>query len=388
MQTTAKTNVPLRNICICILLLILCIIPTILFSTSYDLSWYQILLPMLFLLLVTIIASICTYIHKLKQSNQTIFESVLSLADHYAYDVYHTFIALMSCINYLVYCYNFSMTDLSLDVMFVQIEYFIVINICFEIFMDMTHSNKKLCAYFCKYYTIIDIVCYITIGTLYTFHRVIISVYNIYIFFGVFRFLRLRKALKKFDKYFEDKYLSELKTPQHQTQPENLELKSIEIINELHSEKNSYKEDLDLDKEKESSKPSTHEQIAEIDEIDYIMVGSFKIKKIKIGILLLVLKLVICINSLAAVIMFLEYPCKSVVSDFLVSKCNENFQYFHNCLYFIIITITTIGYGDIVPVTTQGRLFIACTVVICVIWLPLEITKISNLVQKNQSKTK
>ena len=48
----------------------------------------------------------------------------------------------------------------------------------------------------------------------------------------------------------------------------------------------------------------------------------------------------------------------------------------HDSLYFVIITITTVGYGDITPATTTGRLcsllMVACTFVL----LPLQTSKL------------
>ena len=45
-------------------------------------------------------------------------------------------------------------------------------------------------------------------------------------------------------------------------------------------------------------------------------------------------------------------------------------------LYFVIITITTVGFGDITPATTQGRLFCLAMVATTFVLLPLQTSKL------------
>ena len=51
----------------------------------------------------------------------------------------------------------------------------------------------------------------------------------------------------------------------------------------------------------------------------------------------------------------------------------------HDALYFVIITITTVGYGDITPHTTRGRLVSLCMVACTFVLLPLQTSKFIEL---------
>eukprot|EP00899_Mesostigma_viride_P029372 jgi/Mesvir1/961/Mv17514-RA.2 len=52
---------------------------------------------------------------------------------------------------------------------------------------------------------------------------------------------------------------------------------------------------------------------------------------------------------------------------------------FHNSLYMIIVTISTVGYGDITPRTPAGRAFIAITILVSLIILPAQISRLVSL---------
>ena len=51
----------------------------------------------------------------------------------------------------------------------------------------------------------------------------------------------------------------------------------------------------------------------------------------------------------------------------------------HDALYFVVITITTVGFGDITPVTTTGRLFALCMISCTFVLLPLQTSKFIEL---------
>jgi hypothetical protein len=89
---------------------------------------------------------------------------------------------------------------------------------------------------------------------------------------------------------------------------------------------------------------------------------------------------------LASILIFLEFPCRSVVDDFLLNKCDRNIHYYHNCVYFLVVTMTTIGYGDMIVVTTAGRIFITLTIMYYMIWFPYEINKINTFLRKETTK--
>lgn len=57
---------------------------------------------------------------------------------------------------------------------------------------------------------------------------------------------------------------------------------------------------------------------------------------------------------------------------------------FYVTLYFIFVTVSTVGYGDLMPITPQGRAFIAGLILYIIVYrLPISITKITDLMQRN-----
>jgi len=45
----------------------------------------------------------------------------------------------------------------------------------------------------------------------------------------------------------------------------------------------------------------------------------------------------------------------------------DNVEYFWDYFYFVLIMLTTIGFGDIYPVTTLGKCFLVCYVLLCLV---------------------
>eukprot|EP01059_Diplonema_ambulator_P025564 TRINITY_DN4263_c0_g1_i3.p1 TRINITY_DN4263_c0_g1~~TRINITY_DN4263_c0_g1_i3.p1 ORF type:complete len:987 (+),score=153.29 TRINITY_DN4263_c0_g1_i3:366-3326(+) len=58
---------------------------------------------------------------------------------------------------------------------------------------------------------------------------------------------------------------------------------------------------------------------------------------------------------------------------------NAELQYFHDAIYFVVITLTTVGYGDITPKTMIGRFLVMIIVTASVIIIPRETGKLSEL---------
>lgn len=70
---------------------------------------------------------------------------------------------------------------------------------------------------------------------------------------------------------------------------------------------------------------------------------------------------------LAAGIQMLEIPGDWLSPKFLESWSDLNDWSFFNCLYWVIVTLSTVGYGDLSPKTIQGRLYTLFMIIIGII---------------------
>lgn len=80
---------------------------------------------------------------------------------------------------------------------------------------------------------------------------------------------------------------------------------------------------------------------------------------VKMRYYLLLLKLVVWVAAVAAGVCAVEYPCEPNAVRFehhhQLDKCNGWFKRYDMCVYFLFVTIATIGYGDMYPATLVGR---------------------------------
>lgn len=52
---------------------------------------------------------------------------------------------------------------------------------------------------------------------------------------------------------------------------------------------------------------------------------------------------------------------------------------FATAVYFSVVTIATVGYGDVVVVSSLGRFFVSCLICVAFIWLPYEINNLTQM---------
>lgn len=93
---------------------------------------------------------------------------------------------------------------------------------------------------------------------------------------------------------------------------------------------------------------------------------------------LIVLKLAFITLTGAAIMFVAEKPCSA-----LQESCDTGFDNFGNTLYFIFVTLSTVGYGDMSPKTVMGKVAIVFIIMGSISYLPNIISEILEMCRKN-----
>ena len=56
---------------------------------------------------------------------------------------------------------------------------------------------------------------------------------------------------------------------------------------------------------------------------------------------------------------------------------------FHDAFYFVVVTMSTVGYGDLTPVSFKSRLLVACLLMLFMVVVPGQISQISDLMRRS-----
>ncbi len=103
-----------------------------------------------------------------------------------------------------------------------------------------------------------------------------------------------------------------------------------------------------------------------------------KFRMVNTGIGLLVFsKLTFVILTGAALIFAAEKPCEAVLDDLLNKRglCDPAFNSFASTVYFIFVTVSTVGYGDMSPKTPLGQVLIVLVIIFAISYLPSAISE-------------
>ena len=72
----------------------------------------------------------------------------------------------------------------------------------------------------------------------------------------------------------------------------------------------------------------------------------------------------------------------SVVCIIYISACLINMSEgipLGSAVYFSVVTLATVGYGDVLVVSNLGRFFVSCLICVSFIWLPYEINNLTQM---------
>jgi len=73
---------------------------------------------------------------------------------------------------------------------------------------------------------------------------------------------------------------------------------------------------------------------------------------------------------------------------FVVEDSPEEFACtdFFTSLYFIIVTLSTVGYGDVLAINVVARVFVTLTIIIFIVLLPITVSKVTDLIYKSRDR--
>tara|TARA_B110001452_G_scaffold222889_1_gene195927 strand:- start:8292 stop:9431 length:1140 start_codon:yes stop_codon:yes gene_type:complete len=94
--------------------------------------------------------------------------------------------------------------------------------------------------------------------------------------------------------------------------------------------------------------------------------------------ILIVFKLIFITLTGAAMMFVAEKPC-----SVMYETCDDGFNNFGNTVYFIFVTLSTVGYGDMSPKTTMGKSVIIFIILAGISYLPSIISDILEMCRQN-----
>jgi len=103
-----------------------------------------------------------------------------------------------------------------------------------------------------------------------------------------------------------------------------------------------------------------------------------RVKTKQIIALILVLKLMFVALMGAAVMFVAEKPCDALRDD-----CDMGFKHFGDTLYFVFVTLSTVGFGDMSPKTDMGKVSIVIIIMASISYLPNIIADVLEMCKDN-----
>ena len=84
----------------------------------------------------------------------------------------------------------------------------------------------------------------------------------------------------------------------------------------------------------------------------------------------------------SGVILTFETPKrKELIQQSIQNKCKQSYNQasFHEMIYFVVVTLATVGYGDVIPYSEQGRVCVIIFIVIVLVLLPKQTNELIRL---------
>jgi len=269
------------------------------------------------------------------------WRALICVHSQWQHEVYQLLLTLLSCSVWITYTYHLSYDnndsaipndydyDLSFSddslILFFNIEYFLIVTFSMDYLIGFWSCKDKW-EFSLSYYRVIDLICFTGVAYLsFTGHGFapVDAIYSYYLLQGSLRFMRFRRALKSLDSFASS-------TPVIRN---GRRLPTFRIDN----------------------------------FIVRIKFGPREASRI-----LVIFRVFLYFMSSAALVLALEFPCAGIMTD-NPSQCYSSLQSFHLCVYFIVVTFSTVGYGDIACGTSLGRMAMTLLIIGAIVQIPDEI---------------
>ena len=111
-----------------------------------------------------------------------------------------------------------------------------------------------------------------------------------------------------------------------------------------------------------------------------IRINENEVVKSVINVLILSIFIILLFSSIYRIVEIDQINTLIIHPDMRLYKFNSQTQ-FHEFLYFTVITISTVGYGDIFPISEGGRILIICLIVLAAYYIPLKTGEILSILK-------
>lgn len=269
--------------------------------------------------------------------------------NRWPHELYQFALTVLSCSVWIAYTYNLSyvvdvdagpnqfdyqlaFSDQAFQVM-IGIEYFLIVSFSLDYLIGLWASVNGWQFMF-NYYRMIDLLCFVGVAYMsFTGHGFAApqATYSYYLLQGFLRFLRLRRALSG------------------------------------------------LDAIAATSPNWNYERQLSHDYTFTLSIGPRQAQKI-----IVMFRIFLYLMSSAALILAVEFPCIDLADD--PEKCTAGLQKFHMCIYFIVVTFSTVGYGDLACATTLGRMAVTFSIILAILQIPQELDEWNKVKQREEAR--